>query len=119
MLYDCSQKKEWHIEIFNAPILNVLIIKDRLIVVLATEVYMYNINQEFIVTKHIKTYYNERGACAINFTNDMAVLATLSKTEGDLMIYNDFLKTDNNVKVFNTGIQNIALNLNVSFFKKQ
>jgi hypothetical protein len=118
MLYDCSQQKEWHQEIFNTFILKVLIIKDRLIVVLAADVYIFNINQEFTIAKHIKTCYNERGACAINSTNDMTVLVTLDKTEGELIFYNDFLKRTNSVKAFNTGIQEITLNFDVILSNK-
>eukprot|EP00826_Nyctotherus_ovalis_P043062 TRINITY_DN4503_c0_g4_i1.p2 TRINITY_DN4503_c0_g4~~TRINITY_DN4503_c0_g4_i1.p2 ORF type:complete len:120 (-),score=26.41 TRINITY_DN4503_c0_g4_i1:965-1324(-) len=113
MIYDCSQQKEWHKETFNFPVLRVLIVKDRLIAVLATEVYVLNIDQEFAVIKHVRTCRNDKGACSINSTNDMTVLITLTKTEGELMVYNDFLKTASKITAFATGIQDVALNLDV------
>lgn len=113
MIYDCSQQKEWHRETFNSPVRRVLLVKDKLIVVLATEVHVLNISQEFAVIRRIRTCRNEKGACSINSTNDMTVLVTLTKTEGELMVYNDFLKTASRINAFATGIQDIALNLDV------
>ncbi len=114
LIYDNYQKKKLQERPFISQILNVLMLKDRLVVVLSSGVYVFNLLQGFSVELHLKTCPNPRGACAINSTNDMSVLATLGKDEGTLRIYSYFLKSDKVVPAFATGIQHVAISLDVT-----
>ena len=88
-------------------------LKDRLIVALSTGVYVFNLLQGFAVELLIKTCPNLRGACAISSNNEMSVLATLAKEEGFLTIQNYYLKSMKTIKAFTSGIQNVAISLDV------
>ena len=114
-MYDNYQRKKLQERPFISPILNVLMLKDRLVVVLSTGVYVFNLLQGFAVEQHIKTCPNTRGACDINSNNDMAVLATLAKDEGSLTIYSYFLKSTKVVQAFSTSIQHVSISLDVLF----
>ncbi len=88
--------------------------KDRLVVVLSTSVYVFNLLQGFAVELHIKTCPNPRGACAIGSTQERPVLATLAKDEGEVTVQNYFLNSLKVVRAFPNAVQNLALSIDVN-----
>ena len=84
--------------------------------VLSTGVYVFNLMQMFSVEQHIKTYLNPRGVCAISSNNEKSVLATLGSEEGTFAVHNYYLKNVQVIKAFSTGIQHIAISLDVKEF---
>lgn len=113
LIYDNYQRKKLQERPFISPILNVLMLKDRLVVVLSAGVYVFNLLQGFTVEQHINTCPNPWGTCAINLSNDNAVLATLAKDEGYLTIHNYFSKTIKEIQAFSNGIQHVSINSDV------
>ncbi len=113
LIYDDYQKKKLQERPFISAVLNVLMFKDRLVVVLQTSVYVFNLLQGFAVELHSKTCANPRGVCAISSSQDRAVLATLGLVEGELAVQSYFLGTSRTIKVFSAAIQHVSISIDV------
>ena len=90
-------------------------VKDRLVIVLSASTYVFDLLKGFSVEQHIKTIPNPRGACAISSSDNMPLLATLSSEEGSVTVYNYYTKKANPIKAFTSGIQHIAISLDVCY----
>jgi len=87
--------------------------QNTLAVVLITEIYMFNMSKEFQVEKHIRTYNNPKGICAITSRDNIKIIATLGRNKGELIIYNTFLNDESTINPFDTELQSIEISSDV------
>ena len=113
LIFDCHQKKQLHERTFTIAILNLLMVRDRLIVVTESNVCVYNIINNFSIEQEIKTFANPYAICAINSDDKAFLLATLGKTKGTLRVDEYKSKFTTVIKVFENSIQNISISQSV------
>lgn len=112
-MYDSSQYKKLKERHFATPILKVLMVQNTLIVVFDVEIYVFSMNKDFLVEKHIRTYSNPRGLCAITSKDNIKILATVGLSKNELIIYNSFLNDETSITPFETELQSIEISLDV------
>jgi hypothetical protein len=113
MIYDCYQKKQLHERTFSVTILNLLMVRDRLIVITENDICVYNVINNFTIQQEIKTFVNPYAACAINSDDKTFFLATLGKTKGTLRVDEYKSKFTTVIKAFENSIQNITISRSV------
>lgn len=113
-MYDGSERKKLQERHFVAPVVRVLMAQNTLVVVLAVEIYVFNMGKEFEIEQHIRTYSNPRGVGAVASRDNIKVLATLGHNKGELAVYNTFINSETTVSPFETELQNIELSLDVT-----
>jgi hypothetical protein len=72
--------------------------------------------KEFKVERHMRTYNNPKGICAITSRDNIKVLATLGHNKGELVVYNSFLDDESTVTPFDIELQSIEISSDVFLY---
>lgn len=114
MIYDCYQRKKLHERTFNAAVLNIAMVRDRLVVTTEGSVCVYNIVNGFCLEHEVKTYANPNGVSVVNSDDSIFMLATLGQTKGALRIDENKNRLTTVIQAFENSIQNISLSPTVT-----
>lgn len=114
IIYDNTRRKKLHERLFISAIVSLSMLRNKLVIVLADCVYVFDLTQGFTVELCIKTCANPKGVCAVGTFIDMPIFATLDKDEGVLRLTNNYLENKNEIKAFDDSIQYLAISFNVA-----
>lgn len=95
---------------FRTEVKGVKLRKDRIIVILDTKIYVYNL-QDLKIRDQIQTAPNPKGMCAMSSDNDRIILACPDKVKGGIRVqlYNEERSTV--ISAHDTAISCLELNI--------
>ena len=108
VLWDNDKKNEVIKINMNESIKNVLINRDKIIVIIQKKICIFDFEGRSTDVK--STYANEKGLCALNLIDDKPVLLTLGNKKGEIAIWKLNIDSYKTIEAHNNNIVALAIN---------